>query len=148
MIFETIAAIKIANEAVAAIKQFAGHVSSVGELGTHLTKLADAKEVIEAKSKNGDMECFFELEKINQREAEIKQLFIYQGRPGLWEDYCKFINNRKQIKENARKRNQAQKARRARVLKEWCIGIAVALATLSAIGICGYFLYWILGTKR
>ena len=94
------------------------------------------------------MECFFELEKINQREAEIKQLFIYQGRPGLWEDYCKFINNRKQIKENERKRIQAQKARRARVLKEWCIGIAITLATLSAIGICGYFLYWILGTKR
>ena len=148
MIFETIAAIKLANEAVAAIKQFAGHVSSLGELGTHLMKLADAKEAIEAKSKKGDMECFFELEKINQREAEIKQLFIYQGRPGLWEDYCKFINNRKQLQENARKRIKAQKARRARVLKEWCIGIAINLATLSANGICGYFLYWIIGTKR
>ena len=148
MIFETIAAIKIANEAVAAIKQFAGHVSSVGELGTHLTKLADAKEVIEAKSKNGDMECFFELEKINQREAEIKNLFIYQGRPGLWEDYCKFINNRKQIKENERKRKQALKANRAKVLKESLIAGVIVIGTLSAVGICAYFLWWLIESKK
>lgn len=148
MIFETIAAIKIANEAVGAIKQFAGHISSVGELGPHLTKLVDAQEVLEAKAKDGDMECFFELEQINRKTAEIKQLFIYQGRPGLWEDYCRFVNNRTMIKNNERKRIQAQKARRIRILKDWSIGIAVALAALSAIGICGYFLYWILGTKR
>jgi hypothetical protein len=43
MIFEAIAAIKIANEAIGAIKEFAGHVSSVGEMGKDLTKLADAK---------------------------------------------------------------------------------------------------------
>jgi len=112
MIFEAIAAIKIANEAIGAIKEFAGHVSSVGEMGPQLTKLADAKEEIEKKAKDGDMECFFELEKINQREAEIKQLFIYSGRAGLWDDYQKFIANRKQLRENERKRAEAKKLAR------------------------------------
>ena len=147
MIFEAIAAIKIANEAIGAIKEFAGHIQSVGEMGPQLTKLADAKEEIEKKAKDGDMECFFELEKIRQREAEIKQMFIYNGRAGLWDDYCRFIANRKQMKENERKRIAAQKARRKRLIKDWSIGIAVTVGALSAIGLCVYILYWIVTTK-
>mgnify|MGYP003118561005 len=147
MIFEAIAAVKIANEAIGAIKEFAGHINSVGEMGPQLTKLADAKEVIETKAKNGDMEAFFELEKIKNQEAEIKRMFIYSGRPGLWEDYQRFITNRKQLKENERKRIAQAKARKKRLIKEWTIGIAVALATLSAVGICAYFLYWLITTK-
>ena len=147
MIFEAIAAIKIANEAIGAIKEFAGHVQSVGEMGPQLTKLADAKEEIEKKAKDGDMECFFELEKIRNKEAEIKQMFIYQGRAGLWDDYCKFIANRKQLKENERKRIAEAKARRKKQIKEWSIGIGVALAVLSAVGLIGYIFYWIVTTK-
>ena len=147
MIFEAIAAIKIANEAIGAIKEFAGHIQSVGEMGPQLNKLADAKDQLEKKAKDGDMECFFELEKIKQKEAQIKQMFIYQGRAGLWDDYCKFLANRKQLKENERKRIAAQKARRRRQIKNWGIGITVTLATLSAVGICAYFLYWLISVK-
>ena len=147
MIFEAIAAIKIANEAIGAIKEFAGHIQSVGEMGPHLNKLADAKEDIEKKAKDGDMEAFFELEKIRNKEAEIKQMFIYQGRAGLWDDYQKFMQNRKQLKENERKRIAAQKARRAKRIKDWSIGIVVTIAALSAVGICGYFLYWLISVK-
>jgi hypothetical protein len=147
MIFEAIAAIKIANEAIGAIKEFAGHIQSVGEMGPQLTKLADAKEELEKKAKDGDMECFFELEKIRQREAEIKQMFIYQGRAGLWDDYCKFIANRKQLKENERKRIAEAKKRRQKQIKDWSIGIGVSLAVLSAVGLIGYIFYWIVTTK-
>ena len=147
MLFEAIAAVKIANEAIGAIKEFAGHINSIGEMGPQLTKLADAKEVIETKAKNGDMEAFFELEKIKNQEAEIKQLFIYSGRPGLWEDYQKFIANRKQLKENERKRIEQAKARKRKQIKEWTIGIVVTLAALSAVGIFGYILYWLITTK-
>ena len=147
MIFEAIAAIKIANEAIGAIKEFAGHIQSVGEMGPQLNKLADAKDQLEKKAKDGDMECFFELEKIRNKEAEIKQMFIYQGRAGLWDDYCKFIDNRKQLKENERKRIAAEKARKKRLIKEWSIGIAITVAALSAIGICAYFLYWLISVK-
>ena len=147
MFIETIAAVKIANEAIGAIKEFAGHINSVGEMGPQLTKLADAKEVLEKKAKEGSMEHFFELEKIKNQEAEIKRTFIYSGRPGLWEDYQRFIINRRQLKENERKRIAQAKARKKRLIKEWTVGIAVALATLSAVGICAYFLYWLITTK-
>lgn len=147
MIFETIAAIKLANEAIGAIKEFAGHVETVGQMGPQLTKLADAKEEIQKRADDGCMEHFFELENIKRQEYEIKQMFIYAGRPGLWKDYQKFIENRKTLRENERKRIAAQKARRRTLIKEWSIGIAVTVAALSAIGICGYFLYWLIMTK-
>src|SRR6056300_1038629 len=147
MIFEAIAAIKIANEAISAIKEFAGHVSSVGEMGKDLTKLADAKAELQKSAADGDMEAFWALEDIKRHEAEVKQMFIYNGRAGLWDDYCKFIANRKQLRENERKRIADKKARRRKQIKDWSIGIAVTLATLSAVGICGYFLYWLISVK-
>jgi len=148
VIFEAIAAVKVANEAIGAIKEFAGHIQSVGELGKPLSQLADAKEEIQKKAEQGDMQAFFELEKIRQREEEIRTMFIYSGRAGLWDDYQKFIANRKQLKENERKRIAAAKARKKKLIKEWTLGIAVTVAALSAVGICGYFLYWLITNKR
>jgi len=147
MIFEAIAAIKIANEAIGAIKEFAGHVESVGQMGKDLTRLADAKDELQKSAADGDMEAFWALEDIKRHEAEVKQMFIYAGRPGLWEDYCRFIENRKTLRENERKRIAAKKASRRKAIKEWSIGIGITIASLSAIGICGYFLYWLITTK-
>jgi len=147
VIFEAIAAIKIANEAIGAIKEFAGHVESVGQMGKDLTKLADAKDELEKNAADGDMEAFWALEDIKKHEMEVKNMFIYQGRPGLWDDYCKFINNRKQLRENQRKREIAKRAARKKLIKDWAIGISVTVGALTAVGIAAYFLYWIISTK-
>jgi len=147
MIFEAIAAIKIANEAIGAIKEFAGHVESVGAMGKDMTKLADAKEELEKSAKDGDMEAFWALEDIKRHEAEVKQQFIYAGRPGLWDDYCTFISNRKQMRENEKKRIAKKKADRKKLIKNWSIGIAVTIGTLSAIGLIIYAFYWIVTNK-
>ena len=147
MFIETIAVIQVANEAINGIKELAGHVTSVGQMGKHLTKLADAEEEIQRKADAGCMDHFWALEDIKKKNYEIKQMFIYAGRPGLWEDYQTFIKNRKQLKENARKREALKKARRKRLIKEWSLGITVAVAALSAIGLGIYILYWIIATK-
>jgi hypothetical protein len=147
MIFEAIAAIKIANEAIGAIKEFAGHVESVGAMGKDLTKLADSKAELEKAAKDGDMEAFWALEDIKRHEAEIKRQFIYAGRPGLWEDYCTFIANRKQLRENARKREAAEKARKKKLIKDIILGTAVTVGILSAVGIVVYAVYWMVSLK-
>jgi hypothetical protein len=134
MIFEAIAAIKIANEAIGAIKEFAGHVSSVGEMGPQLTKLADAKEEIEKKAKDGDMDSFFALEKIKNQEAEIKRTFIYAGRAGLWDDYCKFIANRKEMKRKAIEREKARKLARKKAIQNGFLYVAIGIAVLGVVG--------------
>lgn len=147
MIFEAIAAIKIANEAISAIKEFAGHVESVGSMGKDLTKLADAKDELQKSAADGDMEAFWALEDIKKHEAEVKQQFIYAGRPGLWDDYCRFIENRKTLRENERKRIEAKKARRKKLIKDWSIGIVATVGILSVVGLASYLIYWVITTK-
>ena len=134
MIFEAIAAIKIANEAIGAIKEFAGHVESVGAMGKDLTKLADAKDELQKSAADGDMEAFWALEDIKKHEAEVKQMFIYNGRPGLWDDYCKFIENRKTMRENERKRAEAKRVARKKAIKNALVYGAVGVGVLGVVG--------------
>ena len=147
MIFEAIAAIKIANEAIGAIKEFAGHCQSVGEMGKDLTKLADAKDDIEKAAKDGDMEAFWALEDIKRHEAEVKRQFIYAGRPGLWEDYCTFISNRKQLRENERKRAEAKALARKKAIQNGFLYAAVGIAVLGVVGGAVALLLWLISLK-
>jgi len=147
MIFEAIAAIKIANEAIGAIKEFAGHVSSVGEMGKDLTKLADAKDDIEKAAKDGDMEAFWALEDIKRHEAEVKQQFIYAGRAGLWDDYCKFIANRKQLRENERKRAEDKRLAKKKAIQNGFLYVAVGIAVLGVVGGAVALLLWLISLK-
>ena len=147
MIFEAIAAIKIANEAIGAIKEFAGHVESVGAMGKDLTKLADAKDELQKSAKDGDMEAFWALEDIKKHEAEVKQMFIYAGRPGLWEDYCRFIENRKTLRENERKRAEAKKLARRKAIKNGLVITGVSLLVLTAVGGAIAMVYWMVTLK-
>ena len=60
--------------------------------------------------------------------GQIKQLFIYAGRPGLWEDYQTFIRNRKEMKRKAEERERARKLAKKKAIKDGLIYIAVVLA--------------------
>jgi hypothetical protein len=147
MIFEAIAAIKIANEAIGAIKEFAGHCESVGQMGKDLTKLADAKDELEKSAADGDMDAFWTLEEIKRQEIEVKNMFIYQGRPGLWDDYCKFIANRKTLRENERKRVEAKKLARRKAIKNGLLITGVVLGVFTAVGAIGFMVYWMVSVR-
>ena len=137
MIFEAIAAIKIANEAIGALKEMAGNISSIGQAGSHLSKLCDAKEEIQKQADNGDSEAFWELERITQEEKRIKELMVWAGRPNLLQDYETFMRNRKQLRENQAKREAAEKARKKKLIKDILLGTAVTVGILCAVGIIG-----------
>jgi len=147
MIFEAIAAIKIANEAISAIKEFAGHVESVGQMGQDLTKLADAKDQLEKNAASGDMEAFWALEDIKKHEAEVKQMFIYQGRAGLWGDYCKFIDNRKTMRENERKRLETSKKAKKKLMKDILVYGSVGILSIITVSGAIWFVLWLISLK-
>ena len=147
MIFEAIAAIKIANEAIGAIKEFAGHVESVGAMGKDLTKLADAKADLEKAAADGDMDAFWALEDLKRESETIKTQFIYAGRPGLWQDYCNFIENRKMMRENERKRVEAKKLARQKAIKNGLLYVGVGLLSLGIIGGAVAFLYFLISHR-
>jgi len=131
--FEAIAAVELANQAINGIKELASHVTSVGQMGKQLTQLADAHDELEKESEQGSMEAFWALEDIKKREYEIKQLFIYAGRPGLWQDYQTFIRNRKEMKKKAAERERRKKLARKRAIKNGLIYTAAVLAGCLAV---------------
>jgi len=131
--FEAIAAVELANQAINGIKELAGHVTSVGQMGKQLTQLADAHEELEKDAEAGNMEAFWALENIKKKEYEIKQLFIYAGRPGLWDDYQTFIRNRKEMKRKAAERERLKKLAKKRAIKNGLIYTAAVLAGCLAV---------------
>ena len=133
MFFEAIAAVELANQAINGIKELASHVTSVGQMGKQLTQLADAHDELEKESEQGSMEAFWALENIKKKEYEIKQLFIYAGRPGLWDDYQTFIRNRKEMKKKAAERERLKKLARKRAIKNGLIYTAAVLAGCLAV---------------
>lgn len=135
MIFEAIAAIQLANEAIGAIKELAGHVTSVGQMGKDLTKLADAHEELEKDAANGDMEAFWALEDIKKQEYEIKQMFIYAGRAGLWDDYQTFIRNRKELRKKQEEREKAKRLAKKKAIKNGLIYTGVLLVACLTVGL-------------
>jgi predicted ATP-dependent protease len=133
MFFEAIAAVELANQAINGIKELASHVTSVGQMGKQLTQLADAHDELEKESEQGSMEAFWALENIKKKEYEIKQLFIYAGRPGLWEDYQTFIRNRKEMKRKAAERERLKKLAKKRAIKNGLIYTTAILAGCLAV---------------
>jgi hypothetical protein len=103
-------------------------------MGKDLTKLADSKEEIQKSAADGDMEAFWALEDIKRHEAEVKQMFIYNGRPGLWDDYVKFIEI---VNSFAKTSASVQKLRRLARKKAIKNGLVYGAVGVSLLGIVG-----------
>lgn len=142
-----ISAIKAANEAIGAIKEMCGNIQSVGQMGPQLTKLADSKEQIQKKAADGDMDAFFALEDIRNKEAEIKQMFIYQGRAGLWDDYQKFMQTRKELREKERQRAEAKKLAQRKAIQNGFLYAAAGIAILGVVGGAVAFILWLISLR-
>ena len=93
------------------------------------------------------MEGCWGSEDIKRHEAEIKRQFIYAGRPGLWDDYCTFISNRKQLRESGRKRAEAKKAARKKAIRDGLVWTGVGIAVLGVVGGAVALLLWLISLK-
>lgn len=141
MIFETIAAIKVANEAISAVKEMVNNVQSIGQMGSQLTKLTDAEDTIKEKADKGDLDAFLALEEIRQAKIALKNQMVWGGRAGLWDDFQKFQKTRRDLREAQAQREAKAKAQRRRQIRDWVIGTSLALCILSAVGIVVFIFY-------
>ena len=145
-----ISAVKAANEAIGAIREMCSNiqeVSSIGVMGKDLTKLADAKEQIQADAAKGDAEAFWALEDIKSKESQLKDLMVYGGRAHLWEDYCTFMANRKQMRENESKREEARKLAKKKAIQNGFLYTAVGIAVLGVVGGAVALLLWLISLR-
>ena len=93
-----LAELAAANAAFGIIKSFVSNGKELTGCAKQISDFVFAKEQIEKKAKKqkakgvggSDLEEFLALEKIKQQEDELKQIMIYAGRPGLWQDWQQF----------------------------------------------------------
>ena len=146
-----------ANAAFAVIKEAVANSGEIIQAGKAVFEYFDNKLKIQQKvaetpdHKRSDLEEFFALEELKKQEQELKEMFIYQGRPGLWDDWQRFqVQARHRREEAAREEAriaQEKKARRNRLFEQLLLGFWLFMAGSIFLGmlIGAIWLYTIRG---
>ena len=133
-----IAEIMLANAAFGAIKETIQNGGDLLSAGQKLFDYFDAKSTIQKKAREGgmksDLEEFMALEKLKQQEAELKQMMIYQGRGGLWDDWMQFQVEARKKREKAEAEAKVKRMKRIEALKTAGL-IALLVVMLGGLGV-------------
>lgn len=142
-----LAELAVATAAFGTVKKFVMEGRELYDMGEKLFEYFDAKSSLQVKvnkntsSDKSDLEEFLALEKIKAQEDELRELMIYTGRAGMWQDWIKFQS------EAAHKRKEAQKERqRKKILFEqqlffyFEVGCGVAFVAVILVG--GFWLWF------
>lgn len=143
-----LAELAIANAAFGVIKETIANGGDIMAAGQHLFSFFDNKAKIaqKANQSGSDSEAFFALEAIKQNEEALKEMFIYQGRAGLWDDWLHFQAEAKRKREAEAKQIALAKIKRKELIWAWVNGVIIAIAVTSGlIAIAG--LCWVIYTR-
>jgi hypothetical protein len=143
-----LAELAIANAAFGVIKETIANGGDIMAAGSHIFKFFDNKsKLVQKASQSGsDSEAFFALEQIKQHEAALQELFIYQGRPGLWDDWLKFQAEAKR-KRNAEAREIVlAQMKRKELMWAWINGFLIIASVVTGVVIVAG-LIWLVVTK-
>ena len=127
-----LAELAAANAAFGVIKSFISNGKDLASCGKQISDFVFAKEQIEKKAKKqrakgvrtNDLEEFMALEKIKQQEEELKQIMIYAGRPGLWQDWQRFQAEARKSRRYAEKMAEKQRQEMLEVAG-WVFGVLI-----------------------
>ena len=141
-----LAELMIANEAFAIIKQAVANAGDLMAAGQKVFEYFDAKSSIQKKANAGgnksDMEEFMALEQLKKQEEQLKEMMIYQGRPGLWYDWLKFQSEARKKREAAEKAAELKRLKFRERLSNifWWSVLAIALIGWIVGGVWFYLL--------
>jgi len=136
-----------ANAAFAVIKETIQNGGEIMSAGRAVMDWFNAKNSLQEKvqdkppEQRTDLEEFFALEELKKQQQELKEMMIYQGRPGLWDDWQSFQVKARQARDAAaaeETRKQMDKAKRRKKLFEqiilgfWLSVLAVFFAGIIA----------------
>jgi hypothetical protein len=116
-------------------------------VSTSLSSLTPSQRLRRRPTQSGsDSEAFFALEQIKQNEKDLQEMFIYQGRAGLWDDWLKFQADAKRKREAEAKAIALAKAKRKAKIWAWINGVLIAVSVLSGV-IFIAMVVWFIYTK-
>jgi len=133
-----LAELAIANAAFSVIKETIQNGGDILSAGQSLFNYFDAKSTIAKKAKEGgmksDLEEFMALEKLKQQEQELKQMMIYQGRGGLWDDWMAFQVEARKKREKAEAEAKVKRMKRIEALKTAGM-VTLLIVMLGGLGV-------------
>jgi len=138
-----LAELAAANAAFQVIKQAVSNGRDIASVGSQIAQFVDGKETLQKKVSNkknspfykgNDFEEFMALEVIKEKEEELRQIMLYVGRPGLWNDWQKFQAEARKARIEA----QEEAQRKRQQLLET---IVLSAAIIIGIGFLGILIY-------
>ena len=143
-----LAELAIANAAFGVIKETIANGGDIMAAGSHIFKFFDSKSELSKKANQSgsDSEAFFALEQVKQHEAAIQQLFIYQGRPGLWDDWLQFQAEARRKRDAEARAIMLAKLKRKELIWSWINGVLIVASVLTGVVVIGG-LIWLIVTK-
>jgi cytochrome b subunit of formate dehydrogenase len=143
-----LAELMAANAAFAVIKETIASGGDIISAGQHIFKFFDSKSEIakKANASGSDSEAFFALEQIKNNEKALQEMFIYQGRAGLWDDWLKFQADAKRKREAEAKAILLAKIKRKEKIWAWINVVLIAISVVTGLVIVAG-LIWLITTK-
>ena len=129
-----------ANAAFAVIKEAVQNSGDIMNAGQALFQYFDNKAELQRKanekggSRGSDLEEFMALEKLKQQEAELKQMMIYSGRGGMWDDWLAFQVKVKKKREADKRQKVLDRQRLIGRIKDVAM-IILIIVLLGGLGI-------------
>jgi hypothetical protein len=152
-----IAEIAAANAAFQVIKTAIKNSGEIASAGKAIVDYFSATSKIEEEvkktpeRKRSDLEEFLALEQLRKQEQELKELLIYQGRPGLWDDFQAFRvkarQNREAEEREVLRKQLAEKARRKKMAENIMLALWMFVLVVAILAISGFGLYLFLETR-
>ena len=143
-----LAELAIANAAFGVIKETIANGGDIMAAGQHIFKFFDSKSEIskKANASGSDSEAFFALEQIKSNEKDLQEMFIYQGRAGLWDDWLAFQAEAKRKRDAAAKAALLAQLKRKEAIWAWINGGLIIISVLTGVVIVAG-LIWLIATK-
>ena len=125
-----IAELAAANAAFDVIKQSIQNGKEIYEAGEAVAEYFGLKTEIQKKAHEhgykSDLQAFMASEQLKKQEEELKNMMIYQGRGGMWQDWLQFQKEMKDSREEEEKNKKiAKQKRKQRLIKIFQITAAV-----------------------
>jgi len=137
-----IAELAAANAAYDVIKQTIQNGQEIYEAGEALARYFGLKNEIQKKAHEhgykSDLEAFMAAEQLKAQEEELKQMMIYQGRGGMWNDWLQYQAEVKKSREEARLAEIKNRNKRKKFIIDASI-ISAAVMGIIAIIVSFFF---------
>jgi hypothetical protein len=130
-----LAELAAANAAFDVIKQTLANGREIYEAGEAMAQYFGLKSEIAKKAHQhgykSDIAAFMAAEQLAAKENELREMMIYQGRGGMWDDWLSFQAEMKRSRDEQEKEERLAKlARKKRIVNIFMYSLYAVIGTL------------------